>query len=132
MNSYQQQAVDFLNQTNTTMTITPIGMKVPPNWGTQPVNTYSVVLKNTDGRYKFEFFTSINDTKTNTKPNEYDILACLNIDYSEDFSDFCNLFGYDEYEDKSAKKIYKAVQKETQALLKMFNEEQIELLEEIR
>jgi len=64
------------------------------------------------------------------EPNEYDILACLNVDYIETFDDFCACYGYDT-DSISAKEIYKAIQKEQAALLQLFNDDEIEKLNEI-
>lgn len=64
------------------------------------------------------------------KPSEYDILACLNVDYCETLEDFCDCFGYDS-DSREAEKTYKAVQKEQAGLMQLFNDSEIEKLNEI-
>lgn len=63
-------------------------------------------------------------------PTNYDILACLMVDYSEDFNDFCDNFGYDNDSIK-AMNAYEDIQEESEALKALFDEEQLELLHEI-
>ena len=66
----------------------------------------------------------------NKKPSEYNILACLDIDYSIDFNDFCDNFGYD-VDSIKANNIYKLMQEQTTTLQTLFNNEEINLLSEI-
>jgi hypothetical protein len=64
------------------------------------------------------------------RPNYYDILACLNINYCEDFEEFCQEFGYDDDSIK-ALDTYRAVQNESSNLKKLFNDKQLEQLQDI-
>lgn len=65
-----------------------------------------------------------------TLPTAYDILACLTKYDPGTFEDFCDNFGYDR-DSRSAKKTYKAVVKEWNNVSKLFNDSEIELLQEI-
>lgn len=64
-------------------------------------------------------------------PTEYDILACLETYVPDTFEDFCSEFGYDD-DSISALKTYLACQKQWSNIRKIFTEEQIEELAEIR
>lgn len=64
-------------------------------------------------------------------PTEYDILACLETYVPNTFEDFCWEFGYDT-DSISAMKTYLACQKQWAKIRKIFTEEQIEELAEIR
>ena len=58
-------------------------------------------------------------------PTPEEIVSCVVEDASAgemDFTEFCSEFGYDEYEDKQAKKVYKACVKQTQDWLRVFSE----------
>jgi hypothetical protein len=63
-------------------------------------------------------------------PTNYDILACLQKYDVGSFLDFCSDFGYNE-DSKKAQKIYHAVCKEYDNVCKIWNDSEIELLNEI-
>ena len=69
--------------------------------------------------------------KENAKPNEYDVLSCLQKYDVGTFEDFCSEFGYNE-DSRTAKRIYFAVQRDYKNLLRIFNEDQMEELREIQ
>lgn len=153
-NEYLKQAKDFLESTKTSLTVVVLG-KLIPEWDDKgnPRKTLSVTLKNERHEYNFKFYCSLNDTEWN-KPRKYqtvyqshiaeskwkkkqffkefhyDILACLNVDHSEDFEDFCDNYGYSEDSIK-ARDTYLSVRKETKNLKRLFTSEQLELLSEI-
>lgn len=157
MNEYIKQAKDFLSQTGTTLEYIIIG-DLLPNWsqdGDKPVKTLSVTLKNGKHTYNFNFHCSQFDTygpysdrydaysstqefrargkwrkAMSKKEYHYDILACLNVDHSEDFEDFCESFGYDS-DSISGRDVYLAVRKETKNLKRLWTEKELELLNEI-
>ena len=64
------------------------------------------------------------------EPTPYDILACLTKYDPETFEDFCSEFGYDT-DSRSAKKTYKAVVKEWNGIVSLFDDNELELLREI-
>jgi hypothetical protein len=65
-----------------------------------------------------------------TPPSEYSILACLTKYNPGTFEDFCSEFGYDT-DSRKAEKTYQAVVKEYLELTSLFNEAEIEELQEI-
>lgn len=150
--SYEKQAKEFLEKTNTKLTIAFSHKGKHFAGDKEQRNIYNVKLSNKNHTYVFQFGDSINNTrlyetaksiaeqsKYRLKP--YDILACLQIDYSEDFTDFCSEFGYEEHDFDNKKNsflneesftTYKAVQKESDNLKILFTEEELELLHEIQ
>lgn len=66
-----------------------------------------------------------------TPPTEYNVLACLTKYPVETFEDFCLEFGYEE-DSRKAHKIYKAVKEEWQNVAMLWNDEEIEELQEIQ
>ena len=149
LTEYEVEAMGFLRDTETMIEIKFIG-KVKPDWQTKPVNTYQVTLKNKNYTYTFNFYASLHDTygptdKRNwdyraeakhkqTQANKfrvYDVIACLDVDCSEDFVDWCDIYGYDS-DSRSAHKTYEAIREETRALKKLWRtEEQRERLNNI-
>ena len=139
MNEYDQQAQDFLAATGSKMTVTFKAYDYYFAGEKEARNIFSINIKNKNGSWTFEFGDSISNTEkyraatANQKkyaPTPYSILACLNLNYSEDFEDFCSEYGYDT-DSRAAYKIYKAVLKESANIKRMFNEEEIEQLSEI-
>ncbi len=156
--TYLQQAHEFLKKTNTEMKIQRLGRQFAP-WQDQkndsPVNALLVTLKTDRHQYTFTFYTSLNDTygpelnprqyrstfklenakkkhaaEIKKKDYTYDVLACLNVDYSEDFEDFCLNYGY-ETDSRKALDTYLAVREETGNLKKLWSTSELELLHEI-
>ena len=72
-------------------------------------------------------FRAVEKTREAIKPTAYDILACLDVLYSDTFDDFCSDFGYDTDSIK-AEKIYKSMQEQDRALRKLFTMDEIDLL----
>ena len=63
------------------------------------------------------------EQNNNRKIRIYDVLACLQIDYSEDFEDFCNNFGY-LADSMKALKVYNEVRTETKNIKKLWPDEE--------
>ena len=131
---YNKQAKDFLEKANAKMKIEFIGMDVNKLWNeTQSRNCYRIVIKTKLGQYTFKFWDSIYNTRNNIEPTEYDILACLEKYDVGTFQDFCNEFGYDEYEEiNKTKRIYNLVTRQYENLCRIFTDEQMEMLREIQ
>ena len=131
---YNKQAKDFLEKANAKMKIEFIGMDVNKLWNeTQSRNCYCIVIKTKLGQYTFKFWDSIYNTRNNIEPTEYDILACLEKYDVGTFQDFCNEFGYDEYEEiNKTKRIYNLVRRQYENLCRIFTDEQMEMLREIQ
>lgn len=133
--SYQEQAVNFLLETETTCSIVKIGQSMP-SWGKQAVNMYSVTLTNKKGSYSFNFYDSINNTEKNKSAtlDFYSVLACLDLNYCNDFDDFCANYGYEfktEREFIKIKQIYFDVVEQDKNLRKLFSEDELQKLSEI-
>lgn len=98
---------------------------------------YNVCLQRNNVKYYTEYNASI--TEGNHKPKKMDILYCINSDancYSctQNFSDFCSEFGYDEYEDRArarAYKAYKSCQKALEKMFELFTPEELEIIDKI-
>lgn len=89
---------------------------------------FKVTLKKDGRQYTFKFGQSI--AEGSNEPTLYDVLACLQKYEVGTFEDFCGQFGYDE-DSRSAEKIYKGVVKEFENMERLFNVEELELLQEI-
>lgn len=64
-------------------------------------------------------------------PTEYDVLACLQKYDVGTFENFCGDFGYDT-DSRTAEKVYKAVCNEYKNVAMLFNDSEIEQLNEIQ
>ena len=64
-------------------------------------------------------------------PSAYDVLACLTKNDPGTFENFCSEFGYDA-DSRSAKKTYKEVCDEWKNVAMLFNDEEINELQEIQ
>ena len=133
MSEYVKQAKDFLESCNATMKITYAGMELNSNWKDKELrNTYFATITTPRGTMKVKFWDSVYNTERGIKPTEYDILACLEKYDVGTFEDFVNEFGYESYNLRCAKRIYKAVTHEYNDLCRCFTEEQLESLREIQ
>jgi hypothetical protein len=131
MSNYKEQALQFLKDTGTTLTIKFKKRDVyfnddKPN---DIRNIYTCTLKNTKGSYTFTFGDSIHNTQNNLKPSEYDILSTLEKYRYADYNDFLSIYGFEH--SKKNEKIYIACDKQLNALEKLFNEEEIIRLQDI-
>lgn len=68
---------------------------------------------------------------TEYEPKEYDIIACLNQLYEDNFEDFCASYGYDT-DSIQALKTFEAVKEEDRNLRKLFDRSELEALSEIQ
>lgn len=134
INEYVKQVQDFLKKTGTKLKIEYFDTDTYFFDDTEMRNIYKCVLKNKRGQYTFKFGDSIYNTENGLEPTEYDILSCMQKYDVGTFEDFVSEFGYEIYdteERKRAKKIYKAVCREYNALCRLFTPEEIEELAEI-
>lgn len=90
---------------------------------------FKLQLRRKEKTYTFDFGQSI--IKGNQEPTLYDVLTCLQKYDVGSFEDFCGEFGYDE-DSRNAEKIYNAVVKETEAMQRLFNDEELEILKLIQ
>lgn len=146
---YNTQALQLLYDSQTKMTITfsHKGKYFPDD--KQLRHIYNVLLFNDKRKYNFTFGDSIYNTEEFSKakikdrrkfvPSFYDVLACLFVDYSENYDDFCDSYGYDKtdeenypsYRDEQSEKIYHKVKEQSEALKGLFTEQELEKLSEI-
>lgn len=127
---YQQQAIDFLNATNTSFSAKYLTHDYHFDGDTERRDIYRITLKNDLYTYHFNFGQSLNNSGVKKiVPTPYDVLACLQKYHPGEYSDFLSEFGYGY--GNSSKRIYNAVVEEFEALEKLFTAEQIELLQEI-
>ena len=132
---YDQQAIDFLEATNTKIHIERVGYDYHFVGDKERHNRYRVILTNEGARYSFMFGDSINNSNKNLTPTAYDVLSCLTKYDIGSFEDFCGDYGYEneEPEDRTASmKIYKAVLREWQGMNRLFDDEQLDQLREIQ
>lgn len=146
--NYQKQAKDFLSNAGVEMKIN--FFKNDYHFEDDKESNifrdiYKVVFKrkkqnridNKISKFTVIFGNSIQATNNNEKPDEYDILACLQKYDLSDFSNFCLDFGYEEFckncnrYNKKSIKIYKACIKEFEKVLNFFSDEELELLRDI-
>lgn len=135
---YLKKAKDFLNKYNLSLIIKEAIPQKKPLWVSDRKTedygiNYWVSLKNKEGiSYNFDFWGSIKDKYANSKPNTYDVLACIDtFSDGETFDDFCNSYGYDT-DSILAEKTYKAVMKQIEGLKKVLSTEAIEDLNNIQ
>lgn len=98
VNTYQQEAIDFLKRNHIEMKITFRDVKANQLWGkTQLRNRYYIYIKNEiSGEYMSTlFWDSIYNREHHLTPTCYDILACLTKYDPGDYEDFCLEFGYE-------------------------------------
>ena len=150
VDEYETQARTFLMETETDLETKFLfcGKHFPED--KEDRNIYLITIKNSNGEWCFNFGDSINNTtKLNGcslstqykyKPNAYSVLACLNVDYSDGFADFCDNYGYDKVDydnndgnfiNETSMRTFRAVQQETENIKRMFSEDEIEKLHEI-
>lgn len=157
--NYNKQAIDFLQDTETTLEVVETVPQIPAPWDSTHNDrhiSYSVTLKNKNHSYTFNYWGSENDyniTKlekeksqlfssytTNEQikkklheivmPTAYDILACLLPMYEDTLEDFCNAFGYDT-DSRIAEEAYRRCIEQDRNLRKLFTHEQLDQLAEI-
>ena len=127
MNEYEQQAQNFLEATDTTLSI-------DYNYYGVKCDVYEFTLTTPLGTYSGTFRQSIVNTKAGKKPTPYDILACLDPLYVDSFEKFCSKFDYyDEpiTEYPRVKSIYDACVAQDIGLREIYTREQLKLLQEI-
>lgn len=128
---YEQQAANFLQETETLLTIEYC--KHGKFFSNEKTNRdiYKCCLKNSNGKYSFKFGQSVYQSDGNTPPMPYDILSCLQNTDPETFHIFCHNLGYNR-DSRSAFNTYKAVKREWENVKRLFTSEQIEILQDVQ
>lgn len=130
-NDYLKSATDFLRKTETSLKSEFIKNDFYFKGDKEKRDVYKITIKRGERKFSFKFGQSIFKSVAGIAPNAYDVLACL-IKYDPiDFESFCSDFGYDT-DSRSAKKIYKTVQKEWKMVQALWNDKEIEKLSEIQ
>jgi hypothetical protein len=129
LSTYEQQAIDFLNATNTSFAAKFKKHALYFADDKQARDIYRITLKNDLHTFSFDFGQSI--ANEGTEPTPYDVLACITKYDPYSFEDFCADFGYDS-DSRQAEKIYNSVCKEWDNVQQLFTSEQIEQLQEIQ
>ena len=134
MNEYEKQGNDFLENNGIEMERIFHGTRTPPNWGEHPVNAYTIKLKKQNDKVmESPFYDSINNTQQYPRPipTAYDFLACISgTYYNEDFSDFCDEYGYDT-DSRTAYATWQAVNESAEKMESFFTPEELTELREI-
>lgn len=177
MNTYEQQANDFLKATNTTFKAEFIKNDYHFQGDESTRDIYKCTFKRGNRQFSVKFGQSLQNSQKyiqqmtdnserifslsgyglkggfniaditkyidgfsftqkpkltkGTPPTAYDVLTCLEKYEYQDFEDFCSAYGYD-LDSRKAEKIYKACVKEFAKVCKLWNDEEIELLQEIQ
>jgi len=135
LTEYDIQALTFLRDTGTSITIEKAVPQRAPRWhkpsdGGHGIH-YSVTLENKRGAYTFDFWDSVANKVNSNTPKEYDILACLYpIDKRDTFADFCAMFGYDD-DSITARDTFNAVCDQSDNLRCIFTPRQVQALTKI-
>jgi hypothetical protein len=132
---YNKKAIDFLFDAETVCVINFLGLN-KPHWGTKKVNHYEVTLKNKKSEFTFNFWDSINNTEKGKKSTYdfYSVLACLSLNYFQNFDDFLREDGYEfktESEYIRLKAVYLEIERQDKELRKLFTSEELERLSDI-
>ena len=130
LGEYQITALQFLRDTGTRLTIDKAIPHRAPLWDGPHGIHYSVTLENKRGAYTFDFWDSLQNKENGNTPTEYDVLAAIGYDNSENFADFCDCYGYDTDSIK-ARDTYVAVKRENEGLRRLFTSAQRARLAEI-
>lgn len=130
---YDIQALAFLRDTGTRLTIQKAVPQRAPRWETNGAHGihYSVTLENKRGAYTFDFWDSVENKEKGEKPTEYNVLAAIGYgDASDTFAEFCACFGYDT-DSITARDTYEAVKDENRNLARIFTRNQLAKLADI-
>ncbi len=147
-NEYTKQAQEFLDNTDTT--VSAVFDSYGPHFEDDKDcrDIYNVTITRGSRSFSFKFGQSINESryhapsnynsfregykrlKAGTRPSAYDILACLTKYDPEDFEFFCDNYGYDN-DSRKAERIYNAVCKEYRNVCSLWNDSELEQLQEI-
>ena len=138
ISAYEQQAIDFLAQTQTTISIVRTTENQCAGWCDGKHihgNEYLVTFQRGRQSVSIKFWNSKHYKDKRISPTAYDVLACISGDmYVKDmlFEDFCSDYGYSDDSIK-AKETYTAVVRQAIQLSKIWSDSrEIELLQEIQ
>ena len=128
--NYEEQVNNFLRDTGAEIKIRFLKKDKYFRDDKEARNIYTFTISRGKRKYKGTFGDSILNTEKRTEPTEYDILSCITKHEPEEtLNDFMLTYGYED--EKTAKKIYNAVKKEYQGIKELFNDKELEKLQEI-
>lgn len=138
IDNYQQQANDFLINTQTTMSVARTLDNNCPQWcdeNHEHGDEYKITFKRGRKSTSLQFWNSYKDKQKGKQPDAYNVLASISGDmYAKDmtFADFCSDYGYSDDSIK-AKLMYSALVRQSINLNKIWSDSrEIELLQEIQ
>lgn len=136
MSNRRQEAKEFLKRVGATVKIEFVERGNTPSWwdSSTPVNIYKVTVSRNGKSYTYRFHDSIFNTVKDVKPDEYDVLSCVEKYDVGCLEEFCSEFGYEMYDDygrpdKKVSKIYNAVTREVDGINRVFGDVIDELAE---
>lgn len=132
---YQQQALDFLQSTNTKFSVKFLDHAKYFDDDDTTRDIYEITIARNGRKFVFKFGQSVVKSgryknKKYSEPTAYDVLACLTKYDPGTFENFCGDFGYDT-DSRKAFKTYKAVIREYKNLERLYSEAELEQLREI-
>jgi len=160
MNQYTKQAQKFLDDTGTTLNREfDCELKQSAVWADKnsklTTRRYKVTLERNKRKCTFDFYVSHKDAEMLKQVGEgtrglpqkvinqlaidlknfnsgftYSFLACINLDQSADFEEFCSNFGYEE-DSRRGYKAWVDTLEQNAKLRSMFSDAELELLAEI-
>jgi len=128
MSEYQSRAVNFLKKTGVQFSCSYLEHDFYFEDDKQCRDIYQIRLQRGKKSFSFKFGQSI--ANNGIEPTPYDVLACLTKYEVGTFENFCSEFGYDE-DSRKAFKTYKAVLKEYAGVQRIWDDNEIEELQEI-
>ena len=129
MGQYEKEANEYATKHGVKLTVIDSEYKKHFADDKQPRMVFKMCLKRGRKQYTFNFGQSI--AAGGEEPTMYSILSCMQKYDVGSFDDFCGDFGYDT-DSRTAERIYKAVCKEYAAMCRLFNERELELMQEIQ
>lgn len=124
---YAENAKEFLDKVGAKITIRFKECGKHFEDDAQDRNRYYVTITRNGKRFKYIFGDSLYNTFHGIKPTEYDVTACLEKYDVGSFGEFCNEFGYEQFDDygrenAKVKRIYKAVCREAEKVNELFGD----------
>ena len=124
---YEKKVNDFLTETNTKFEVVDAyGIVNVKSWGCDAYG-YKIKFTRNGKQYSTKFYMGLGNGADKI-PTAYDVLSALTKYEVGSFYDFCDEFGYDEY-DEANKAIYNAVINEYKNVVRMWGDVMDELEE---
>ncbi len=130
-NEYEVNAANMANKMGVTLSLKLLKRAKYFQSDDEDRDIYEITMVRGPHTFVFTFGQSISDTRTNTPPSIYSILACLQKYEVGTLEEFCNEFGYDS-DSRKVENTYKSVANEYAEMAKMFTPDELEILSEIQ